>query len=127
MWRINVANVGIGTTGLRPSCEPANAAQAMNSAARILHLQPAILLRGVEKQFPAQCDCPHRPERAFAGCKKEGLLAGELFGKVLFDGPAQPPVVDAQLFDARPSQRALDAAARGFDLGQFGHRGTAPI
>ena len=78
MWRINVSNVGIGRNGLRPSCEPANAAQAMNSAARILHLQPAILLRGVEKQFPAQCDCPHRPERAFAGCKKEGLLAGEV-------------------------------------------------
>jgi hypothetical protein len=45
----------------------------MKSAARIL--QPAIPLRGVEKQLSAQCDHACRAERAFAGSKKEGLTA----------------------------------------------------
>jgi hypothetical protein len=70
MWRINVVNVGIGTTRLRASSKPANAAQAMKSAARIL--QSAIPLRGVEKLLPAQHGGGRCPERAFAfaGCRK---------------------------------------------------------
>ena len=59
MWRINVVNIGIGTTGLRASFKPANAAQAMKSAERIL--QPAVPWCGVEKLFPAPCDHAGRP------------------------------------------------------------------
>ena len=68
MRHINVVNVGIGTTGFRAFVKPANAGQAMKSAARIL--QPAIPLRGVEKLFSAQCDHASGPERAFAGCRR---------------------------------------------------------
>ena len=48
---------------------------------------------------------------------REDALAGQLRGHVPFDRPAQPVIVDAQLLDALPVGLALDAAARGFDLG----------
>ena len=38
-------------------------------------------------------------------------------GRCVIDRPAQAAIVDAQLPDALTGQRALDAAARGLDLG----------
>jgi len=72
MWRINVVNIGIGTTGLRASFKLANAALVMKSAERIL--QPAVPLCGVEKLFSAQCDYAGRPS-ACSQATEERFLA----------------------------------------------------
>ena len=54
-------------------------------------------------------------------------LARELRGHLRLDGPAQARLVDAQRRNAMALQGALDAAARGLDLGQLRHAATVTI